>query len=143
MTRISDNELTQIEADVSGYMLEEYPISGVQLQAIIARLRETERAAGLMEPYMRYFMDRDRLRRASEAWMLPRLGVFTLSMFGGIAATAISGTMTRFLSDQSAPNFGFVVLTFVLPVVAIMFPLTNWIDWTQNERLKEGRYDAD
>lgn len=143
MTRISDPELLMIEAEVASYELEEAPVNGVQLKAIIARLRDAERAAEVMAPYMRYYMDRNRLRRANEAWLLPRFGTFILAMGAGIAVTFMSGTLARFAVEQTAPNIGFALLSFILPVAAIMIPLTNWIDRIQNRRLLEGRYDSD
>lgn len=143
MIDITDRELDQIEKEVAEYELEEYPISGVQVRAIINRLRRAEKASDTMAPFMRYYTDKDRLKRANEAWMLPRLGVFLVALFASGAFVALNGTLAKFAAAPGLITGGFTLLSFLIPMVGVVVPLTGWIDRKQHQYLLEGRYDED
>ena len=141
MIHMTDRELEQIEREIADLHLEEYAITGIQLKAIIDRLRRAETAADRMVPFMRYYTDKDRLKRANEAWILPRLGAILLAMVSGVAATGITGLAERLMLEPSWPMAGFVILTFLIPFLLVFFGLFTLMDRTQNRRLIEGRYD--
>lgn len=143
MISMTDVELDQIEREAEGYQLEDFPVTGVQVKAIIDRLRRAERAAEIMTPYLRYYMDKNRLKRANEAWAFTRAGVALLAVVVGTTATGLTGTFQKMIEEPGIASVGFVLLTIMIGSGAIMFPLMNWIDRTQNKRLLDGRYDND
>lgn len=147
---MADDELSQIELDAEGYELENYPISGVQLMAIIQRLRFAEESARAAIPFMNMHIGRARMARANNAWALPRLGVLVFSLCAGLAGCVISGTLLKLdaflrtgIGEFDAVMVGFIILSFIIPFCTAMLPLMAWIDRLAQRNLDAGVYDAE
>lgn len=145
---IGDDELLMIEAEAAGFEVNDYPISGVQLSAIIERLRQAERNVRIMEPYMLHALSLKRTRKMNERWMLPRLGALILSVCAAGVSIGMTGTLQAVVDMSNSPTphdmspLISLVAAGLLPLIAVFFPLFYIIDNTAERRLKEGKYDA-
>lgn len=148
---MADEELEQIEIEAEGYELENYPISGVQLMAIIQRLRMAEEATRAALPFRHFHIQRARDARANNAWAMPRLCVMLLSLCAGVGGAVLTGTIAKldtFLrvgaeTWEGWQVAGFVGLSFLLPMLTTMLPLMAWIDRVAKRRYDAGVYDAE
>jgi len=146
--RMKDDELDRIEAEAEGYDLENYPISGAQLMALIQRLRFAEETADAAIPYMASAITRTKIMRVNNAWAMPRLGSVLAGFCAGVLALHLSGMFSQIDTAlkggaiPSAIHWGFMFLTFMLPVCIVTFPLMAWIDRVSQRRFNAGVYDA-
>lgn len=132
---MKEDEIASIEATCEDYGLENYPINGAQVAALVRTLRFYEKGCSLAMPHLIHAMDRQRWREASNKWALPNLGVLMLTLFACFGAMAFTGAQDRFHVALRSPDLeGFwpalvmVVGSCLIPFLVIFLPGMAWID---------------
>jgi hypothetical protein len=138
MDRITMAEIDQIEREAENYQLENYPISGVVLTALIKRLRAAEQAAEIAMPYLEHAIERAKSTRAHEASLLPRLGIMLGSIGAGFLATWFAAS-TGWVTQHDTLLAGIV---FIVPFGAALIAGMVWLDRWMAKRMAAGEFDA-
>lgn len=141
---MNDEELDQIEAEALEYELEQYPISGAQVVALVQRVRVAEEAARTATPFMLSAKSRARAVRKNDAWMVPKALVLLLSFGVGFLVAGLAMAYTPILSiEHEYIKVSFSFLTFMIPTFGSLVPLMLWIERVADRRAATGAYDAE
>lgn len=138
MDKITMAEIDQIEREAENYQLENYPISGVVLVALIKRLRLAEEAAKRSLPYLERAVERARNDRAHDASLLPRFGIMIGSILSGFALTWLAADMGWFRRDDPLLASAFFLVPMGVSLVAGMIWMEGWMA----KRMAAGEFDA-
>lgn len=141
---MTDEELDQIEAEALEYELENYPISGAQVVALVQRIRIAEEAARTATPFMISARSRERSARKNDAWMFPKFLIILLSFGIGFLVAGLAMTYTPILSiEHEYIKVSFSFLSFMIPTFGTLVPLMLWIERVADRRAAAGAYDAE
>lgn len=138
MDKITMAEIDQIEREAENYQLENYPISGVVLTALIKRLRLAEKGVTLALPYMERAIEKERNQRAFDASFFPRLVI----IFGSIGAGFLASWIAASTGWVTQYDHFLVGLVFIVPFGASLISGMVWLDRWMERRMAAGEFDA-
>lgn len=134
--RMNEDEIAALEATASDYALENYPISGAQLAALIATLRYYEAGVEKALPIVETVRNRRVSREVNEKWAFFRILALLVILPFCSASVWLTGTFDRFQAamtqGQVTSSFwvalGMMVISVLVPFVGLFLPLMKWID---------------
>lgn len=144
VSRISDAELNNIEREIADLYLEEVIINGIQLKAIVQRLRAAERAVDIATPYMTRAADRQKVQELNSKWGMARFGSLMAGLVAGIVGVGATFYVIQPVDTWMADNqvwvfLATVTLSFMLPLCMISLPLLKKIDKVVMRELEKAR----